>query len=96
MLHVYYVVSENKGITFSSELVNQQAQLTVVYTCSVLLTNISHLKLCMCVLSCFSHVQPFVTPWTAARQAPQSMGFSRKEYWSGLPCPPAEDLPDSD
>ena len=33
----------------------------------------------------FSHVQLFVTPWTAARQAPLSMGFPRQEYWSGLP-----------
>ena len=29
-----------------------------------------------------------VTPWTVARQAPLSMGFSRQEHWSGLPCPP--------
>ena len=36
----------------------------------------------MCVLS---HVQLFVTPWTVALQAPLSMGFSRREYWSGLP-----------
>ena len=34
-----------------------------------------------------------MTPWTAARQAPLSMGFSRQEYWSGLPCPPLGDLP---
>ena len=34
------------------------------------------------------------TPWTVARQAPLSMGFSRQEYWSRLPCPPPEDLPD--
>ena len=34
------------------------------------------------------------TPWTAARQAPLSMGFSRQEHWSGLPCPSPEDLPD--
>ena len=33
-------------------------------------------------------------PWTVARQAPLSMGFSRLEYWSGLPCPPPGDLPD--
>ena len=33
------------------------------------------------------------TPWTVARQAPLSMGFSRQEYWSGLPCPPPGDLP---
>ena len=35
----------------------------------------------------FSHVQLFATPWTIAHQAPLSMGFSRQEYCSGLPCP---------
>ena len=34
-----------------------------------------------------SHVQLSATPWTAAYQAPPSMGFSRQEYWSGLPLP---------
>ena len=34
-----------------------------------------------------------VTPWTLAHQVPLSMGFSRQEYWSGLPCPPPGDLP---
>ena len=47
-----------------------------------------------CMLSCFSHVQLFVTLWTVAHHAPLSMGFSRQEYWSGLPCPPPRDLPD--
>ena len=41
----------------------------------------------------FSRVQLFVTPWTVAHQAPPSMGFSRQEYWSGLPFPSAGDLP---
>ena len=45
------------------------------------------------VLSCFSHVQLFATVWTVACQAPLSMGFSRQEYWSGLPCPPPGDFP---
>ena len=44
------------------------------------------------VLSCFSHVQLFAAPWTIAHQAPLSMGFSRQEYCSGLPCPPPGDL----
>ena len=35
-----------------------------------------------------------MTLWTAAHQAPQSMGFSRQEYWSGLPFPSPGDLPD--
>ena len=46
------------------------------------------------MLSCFSHVQLFVTPWFIARQVPLSMGFSRHEYWSGLSFPPPGDLPD--
>ena len=46
------------------------------------------------MLSHFSCVQLFVTVWTVACQAPLSMGFSRQEYWSGLPCPPPGDLPD--
>ena len=41
-----------------------------------------------------SSVQLFGTPWTVAYQAPPSMGFSRQEYWSGLPFPSPGDLPD--
>ena len=37
-----------------------------------------------------SHVQLLVTPWTEAYQAPPSMGFSRQEYWSGVPLPSPE------
>ena len=48
----------------------------------------------MCLLSHVSHVWLFATPWTVAHQAPLSMGFSRQEDWSGLPCPPPRDLPD--
>ena len=40
-----------------------------------------------------SRVQLFVTPWIVAHQAPLSMGFSRPEYWSGLPFPSPGDLP---
>ena len=40
-----------------------------------------------------SRVQLFVTPWTVAYQALPSMGFSRQEYWSGLPFPSPGDLP---
>ena len=47
-----------------------------------------------CMLSHFSHVRFFVTPWTVARQAPPSMGFSRQEHCSGLPLPSPGDLPD--
>ena len=41
-----------------------------------------------------SRVQLFATPWTVAYQAYPSAGFSRKEYWSGLPFPSPGDLPD--
>ena len=46
------------------------------------------------MLSCFSRIRLFVTPWTEACQAPLSTVFSRQEYQSGLPCRPPGDLPD--
>ena len=62
------------------------------------------MRVCVCVCVCvrarvhacmhtLSHVLLFVTTWTVAHQAPLSMGFSRQEYWSGLPFPPPGDLP---
>ena len=45
--------------------------------------------MCVCVRGCFS----LVTLWTVARQVPLFMGFSRQEYWSGLPFPSSGDLP---
>ena len=45
------------------------------------------------MLSRFSHFQLFATLWTIASQAPLSIGFSRQEYWSGLPCTAPRDLP---
>ena len=47
--------------------------------------------MCTCVLS---HVRFYATPWAVAHQAPVSVGFPRKEYWSGLPFPTPGDLPD--
>ena len=47
----------------------------------------------MCIQS-LSRVQLSATPWTVGRQAPLSMGFSRQEYWSGLPFPFPGDLPE--
>ena len=46
----------------------------------------------MCALS---WVQLFVTPWTVTCQTPLFMGFSKQDYWSGLPFPPPGDFPDS-
>ena len=56
----------------------------------ILKTELTEL-VCVCVLSRGKH---FVTLWTEARQASLSMGFSRQEYWSGLPFPPPGDLCD--
>ena len=46
------------------------------------------------VVLSLSRVRLFATPWTVAHEAPPSMGFSRQEYWSGLPFPSPGDLPD--
>ena len=48
----------------------------------------------MCVCSVISVMSDFLRPYRLACQGPLSMGFSRQEYWSGLRCPPTEDLPD--
>ena len=53
---------------------------------------VSTLRECACWVA--SVIWLFPTPWTVAHQAPLSMGFSRQKYWSGLPCPSPEDLPD--
>ena len=55
--------------------------------------NLTNIKECACVLRGFRRVQLFAPLWSVARQAPLSIGFSRQDYWSGLPCPPLEDLP---
>ena len=55
---------------------------------------IGHILPCAAVLNHFSHVQLFATLWTVVHEAPLSKGFSRQEYWSGLPCPPPGGLPD--
>ena len=56
----------------------------------------THIDNGVCVLKEYSlsRVRLFATPWTAAHQAPLSMGFSRQEYWRGLPFPSPGDLPD--
>ena len=59
--------------------------------CFVLLTSFQPLVVVggLVAKSCLT----LVIPWTVARQAPLSLGFSRREYWSGLPFPSPEDLP---
>ena len=49
---------------------------------------------CCCCLVTSIVADPFVAPWTVTHQDPLSMGFSRQEYWSGLPFPSPGDFPD--
>ena len=49
--------------------------------------------MCVCMCSVTKSCSTLWTPWTVACQAPLSMGFSRQEYWSGLPFPSPGDLP---
>ena len=60
-----------------------------IFIFQLFIANIYH----VCMIGHFSCVQLFVTLWTIAHQAPLSMGFSRQEYWNGLPFLPPGDLP---
>ena len=60
---------------------------------SIVFSKVIHIVVHASVISHFSHVWLFVTPWTVAHQTPLSMGLSRPEYWSGLPFPPPGALP---
>ena len=54
----------------------------------------NNIKIIIIEVKSLSRVRLFATPWTVAYQASQFMGFSRQEYWSGLPFPSPGDLPD--
>ena len=58
----------------------------------LLLYPLSSNLLYACVLSCLCCVWLYATLWTIACQTPLSMGFSRQEFWRGLPCPPPRDF----
>ena len=78
------------GEFFTTEPINYTYYYIYIYTHTH-----THIYICMCVCSyLLSCVWLFVIPLTVARQAPLAMGFSRQEYWSGLPCPPPGDIPD--
>ena len=66
-------------------------QFGIIKAVSVQVMSLWH-HLCCCMLS-HSVLPDFATPWTIALQAPPSMGFFRKWYWSALPFPPSEHLP---
>ena len=92
---VWVFISSSKG---SSQLRDQTHILSlhciaILLHCRGILYPLSHLGRLLLLLSHFSHVGLCATPETAAYQAPPSLGFSRQEHWSGLPCPPPGDLP---
>ena len=68
--------------------------LSFLFDLAVSFSEVCLIEVSAYVLSHFSRVGLFVTLWTIAHQAPLSMGFSRQEYWRGLPCPPPRDLSD--
>ena len=65
----------------------------IILYCIIILYNYNY-KMILCVLNHFHRVWLFATLWTAAYQAPPSLGFSRQQYQSGLPCPTPENLRD--
>ena len=69
-----------------SKMLNRITPYTIFKYENILVTS-EYLNMAMCVCLLLSHAQLFVTPWTVARQAPLSMGFSRKEYCSELRFP---------
>ena len=76
--------------SFSQQIVSKLLQyITQCRRGTLLLNEVKQVKpvlVCKCAKS-LSRVRLFATPWTEAHQVPLSMGFSRQEYWSGLPCP---------
>jgi len=90
LMKIITLILKIKGINYNTR--------EVFYSCSsinlqLLLTHYWRLYLWKKVKS-LSRVQLFATLWTVAYQAPPSMGFSKQEYWSGLPLPSPGDLPD--
>ena len=81
---------DSEGWSLTSLVLDFSRTLEVYLLCK---NHLTRAKQCVCVLCCFSRALLFETPWTVAHQAPLSMGFSRQEYWSGLPCPFPVDLP---
>ena len=83
--------SQDHESNFLNSFLNQQNS----HIKSVQLNQPSKTKcvcVCVCVCESLNHIQLSETPWTVACQAPLSMGFSRQDYWSGLPFPSQEDL----
>ena len=80
LLDLFLYFSLEKSACLSSELlIYVFGHISIIWYVSL------HTHVCM--LNCFSRVQLFATLWTLVHQAPLFRGFSRQEYWSGLPYP---------
>ena len=82
-------VLKSSDITLLTKVCIMQA---VFSSSHVLLWELDHKEGCVHAKS-FQSCSIFATLWSVAHQAPHSMRFSGQDYWSGLSCPPAEDLP---
>ena len=91
LISSYFHHSFNSLIHSSASVILLLFPSSVFYISVIVFISVCSLVL---LLSCFSCVWLFETPWTVAHQAPLFMEFSRQEYWSGLPCPSPGDLPD--
>ena len=92
-----FLFSYSMGKNLFGQVIIQNVCLCVcVCVCTCVLSRVClFVCVCVCVCTCvLSHVCLFVTPWAAVCQTLLSMEFSRQEYWSGLPFPSPEDLPD--
>ena len=83
------------SIFFSIRVFSSESVLPISWP-KVLEFQLQHQSFQWIVVKSLSRVRLFVTLWTVAYQASPSMGFSRQEYWSGLPFPSPGDLPDRD
>ena len=82
----------NSPILFYSKLLSITAFLHLAVCILDVYTSCTSYKRCHYLIMCLV-IQSCATRWPAAHQAPLSMGFPRREYWSGLPFPPPGDLP---
>ena len=91
---IYFMEAGRSKVKMRAGLVSFEASLFGLQTAALptdclpsLLVDVLIFSYCV-YAKLLSHVRLFGTPWTVARQAPLSMGFSRQEHLSGLPCPP--------
>ena len=96
MSHVIFFYNHSPSFSFPSSPYSFIEEIRSFILLTFLHFGVGCFLVCVCVCACAKLLQPcssLQTPWTIAHQAPLSMGFSRQEHWSGLPCPPPGDLP---